>query len=557
MARQSVGELALSIVADAKQLESMLSTSEQKIQSWSGRISKLMTGPFAGGMVGGMIGGGMSGLIDKAAGMAVDAAGKANELFEIATGTRIELEAWRSPIQSAEKAMGRLVELGKSSEDFGIGPQFVRSLQIAMGPEADKMDKVLVKLLKIKAETHDIGSNENFIRKIIGEGAALDSAEARIMRAANLVGDKQALALNELYQSGVDGLDKAIGKVEKLGLAHSENIALAQQWKAALKDVEKLEQAAQEKSMLTGGMMGTGMSRLMAGDTSRGIDELDQGIQNWVNQRMGLEKELTKLQTREFFTQARGGVLDMLSYADPSKRGKLEDLLGFVNEREGALTSIGGKASMTTIDAVQSILKQAAQIAGPKPKTDQAAILEKQAAAAKSMQEQIALGDKLAAELDIIQNTFGGSAKTIEQYSAAMGGATAANVEMIGKLHDLKDAQAIVAANKTPMDRAREELEQLDSLKGTLGQGEYGRALRRLQKQLTPEALQGDREAGVAELGSQAWARAFNRSSAVDDRSGDQLEETKKQTGVLDSIDDRLRELNDRKPAQLNVPPGG
>lgn len=195
---------------------------------------------------------------------------------------------------------------------------------------------------------------------------------------------------------------------------------------------------------------------------------------------------------------------------------------------------------------------------GPKPRTDAAVILEKQAAQAKSLADQAALASKLATEMDIVENTFGASAKTIEQYTAIMNGAKAANVEMIGQLHDLKDAQAIVAANKTPMHKAREELEQVDQLSGILGPEQYRKALLRLKKQVTPAALSGDREAKVALLGSQEWAKAFSRSSAgVAEMDEQQLDELRKGNDFQSDIRERLGKIVDRQPVPLQVPPGG
>ncbi len=190
------------------------------------------------------------------------------------------------PLEAAERAMQRTVELAKDAEDIGVGTQFMRALQLAAGPEAEAASKAMLKLMNLKSTSGNTDSSEKFIRDIIAQGAALKNADERIAFAASKVGIKSAMGLVELFQKGPSGLDEKVNKMQELNMYTAEQVQISEAWKKVQKDINLEIEAFEQKNMFGGGQMITGLKRVLSGDP-RGMKDLKFGSTNWMLSLLG------------------------------------------------------------------------------------------------------------------------------------------------------------------------------------------------------------------------------------------------------------------------------
>lgn len=574
--KTSVGELCVVLTASAENFDKVLSGAESRMTNFAAQISKPLN--LARG-----IGGGLSDMLSAPfAALTTDVS-----RFAAAIPGMQEFAGlidMRKHIDAVYNSIDRTMELSREANRLGVDPQFLRGLQAAAGPEAEAVEKGMLKFTRILGElqhgsedlTRSGGSSAGKLFEKWGlsaeQFAGMNQQQAIMAIAAKYqsLGDRAAQAAfgfdmlgkgaagaHNVLNAGPEAIDKWVNKVKELNIGTAEQIALSKAYKSVLKERSLEREGWEQMALERSGPMAIGSAKFGAGNLS-GLEDMAGGVMNWLNMATGGKYRYRPEEVRKAMAAdtSLGGSGRPFAFAEDFANaiGKtktpeaeaLDRALNFTHRIEEQTAALKDNADVLELRA----LKEAH---APKWAIDKAEIAlsdKAMAAATKTLNDMTDAAEKQA-------TVFGRSAGDAARLRAELDGVSKADIKRNKTADDRLSALRLGEELATPAEKAQQEFERLKGLfdegRGPLNSQTYLRALRRLQAGLAPG--ESETQANTALAGSQEWAHAFTRGADnAKDIGGEQVEEQQKTNGLLADIKDVMKDLG--RPQPLMIPPG-
>lgn len=535
MARLDIATLAVKITGSATELDKEIDRAGKRLAGFSNTL----TGPM--NQIRG-IGTGISDMVAKPIGSMIT---DITRFTSMIPGLGAISGVMAHPVKAAEDAFHRLDALGDQAKRTGLGAQFLRGLQLAADEEAGSIEPTMLKLLKFQSQLNsgsddllsaggksatkkalELGLNKaEWMRaspeqlfELFAAGAQKAAESGTEFAFATDIGGKGASKLMGTLREG--GWQEWIEKVKAANVATERAMALTEQWDRIQKEVGLKTESAQESVFGSGGLMSIGFGQMATGSGALGgMSDVMQGAQNYLTEAFGGEGELPGDMARTLFNnafQTAQGAMDAVL-----QKGSVKDYAN-IKPLEEMMAKINEMAEHSTRTGATSLTK--------------AAMLSQMISQAKKMMPGFKKGP---GDLD------DEPAKALETV-----------LEPMADMTQIAAIQAMQKAMRTPAEKLEDELYDLNQLQqsGMLGDETYQRALEKMKKSATGPKRAGATEAGVAEAGSQEWAKAFNRMSESSEETDDEGVEEQKRTNVI--LGDIERLLDKRpEPKVLNAPP--
>lgn len=523
MAKYDVATLAVKLVGDAQGFEKMITGAEKRLTGFADKIASPMN------MIRGLGGNLMGAITNPMSNILTDA----QRLVSAMPGMQ-QYERLIDPVQQAQafhEAFERTDRLVREAERLDVSPRFLRAIEQAAEDDAaavtgalGKFQKSLGELKQGSKEAVDKfkqaglnpadfvnASMEEAVLKYADHYSKLEDRALQASTAVSLLG-KAGMQAHGAFKDGAESISKYVTLLEKMNVYGFADKALADKYEQVERLAKLMQEAAEQQAFVKYGAAGMiGSAKIKAGIPGGWTDYLQSWHAYILDWMPGIKS--ASYMPRE--------VKDMMGGAENKKTKPIFD---------------------------------------PDAASAQATIAAQQAAAASADKQRADNLQSLMLGYEQSLKTFGMSELGIKVQEAFDLGASFQQMDKLRANIDALDGKKMEQSLVTPMEKYEKELDRVSGMhhRGVLSSDMYERALRKLGKATESKSLEGLRESGVDLVGSQEWAKAFNRQSPGEEKVDEQqLDEMKRQTTLQERIDQALKQLNENKPKVLVAGPGG
>lgn len=542
MANQTIGNLSIKLGLAATDFEVGIRSAEKRLNAFAASAAS----PFDRVR---QLGGGVQAMIGTPMATALASAQKFVQTVPGLDKTWGKLLDPSAAMGEVESVFDRTLTLSREAKRLGIAPQFLRSVQLAAGADADAMQGVMQKF-QIHLGQLKSGSAES---KRLFEHWGMDPAKMKglggedafksfldrykeigdhdmQMAFGRAFGGRGATGAQTAMENGTAAVEKYTKRIEEEGIATDALIEKAKALAAVRKEgkvsVEGFWNRASEGGL---GDMRIGIEELATkGTRGKGAKDLAGGAWNsWLDLNGWLFGDTKEIQYKgDYSAQAKKADAD----AAVEKQRQLNE------SAEEVVEKFEQQARHATLgaDAVERQKLAEMKINETYLKRFDAAVKQREAGDATKQLE------KLNESLEAQYQTFGKSAEEAKRYELAIKGASGAELDYNRRLTDgldlMRESKAIREQNVTPLEKAERDQVRLDQLlaSGNLDQTSYAReAQRRLGGALSDierqrGQLSGDVRSAPVLAGTQEFGQLLTDSGRQKDDLGDIKENIKK-----------------------------